>query len=145
MPSSPSAAPACAPVSRSTPTSKGWPAKVPGNGCPPGALQESARSRYPHGMLGLPLLRHAKSRWHAASLDGFARPLAPRGEAAAPRMGAYMAAHGINPQLILCSAAQRTRQTLALILPHLAGNPTVELEDGLYLATAPSLLARIRK
>jgi len=96
-------------------------------------------------MLELHLLRHAKSSWQDASLDDFARPLAPRGEAAAPRMGAYMAAHGIKPQMILCSAASRTRQTLALILPHLAGNPTVEFEDGLYLATAAGLLARIRK
>ena len=95
-------------------------------------------------MLKLCLLRHAKSSWQDASLDDFDRPLAPRGEAAAPRMGAYMAAHGIKPQLILCSPATRTRQTLALVLPHL-GEATVEFEDGLYLATATSLLARIRK
>jgi phosphohistidine phosphatase len=97
------------------------------------------------GMLTLCLLRHAKSSWDDASLEDFDRPLAPRGEDAAPRMGAYMAAEGIAPQLILCSPATRARQTLTLVLPKLAGQPSVEFEDGLYLASASNLLARIRK
>jgi len=96
-------------------------------------------------MLTLCLLRHAKSSWEDASIQDFDRPLAPRGEAAAPRMAAYMAAEGIAPQLILCSPATRARQTLALVLPRLAGTPSVEFEDGLYLASSSSLLARIRK
>jgi phosphohistidine phosphatase len=96
-------------------------------------------------MLMLCLLRHAKSSWEDASVQDFDRPLAPRGEAAAPRMGAYMADNGISPQLILCSPAARTRQTLALLLPKLPGAATVEFEEGLYLASAGSLLARVRK
>jgi phosphohistidine phosphatase len=96
-------------------------------------------------MLTLCLLRHAKSSWEDASIQDFDRPLAPRGEEAAPRMGTYMAAAGIEPQLILCSPATRARQTLALVLPKLAGEPSVEFEDGLYLASSTSLLARIRK
>src|SRR5262249_16407144 len=94
-------------------------------------------------MLSLYLLRHAKSSWQDASIQDFDRPLAPRGEAAAPRMAAYMAAEGIAPQLILCSPATRARQTLALVLPRLAGTPSVEFEDGLYLASSSTLLARI--
>src|SRR5689334_7480128 len=97
------------------------------------------------GMLTLCLLRHAKSSWDDASLEDFDRPLAPRGEDAAPRMGAYMAAEGIVPQLILCSPATRARQTLTLVLPKLTGQPSAEFEDGLYLASSSSLLARIRK
>ena len=96
-------------------------------------------------MLTLCLLRHAKSSWEDASIQDFDRPLAPRGEEAAPRMAAYMAAEGIEPKLILCSPATRARQTLALVLPKLAGDPSVEFEDGLYLASSSSLLARIRK
>ena len=96
-------------------------------------------------MLTLCLLRHAKSSWEDASIQDFDRPLARRGEEAAPRMGAYMAAEAIEPQLILCSPATRARQTLALVLPKLAGEPSVEFEDGLYLASSSSLLARIRK
>lgn len=97
------------------------------------------------GMLTLCLLRHAKSSWEDASIQDFDRALAPRGEEAAPRMGAYMADQGIEPELILCSPAARARQTLALVLPKLAGQPSVEFEDGLYLASSTALLARIRK
>lgn len=96
-------------------------------------------------MLTLSLLRHAKSSWANAGLEDFDRPLNERGEDAAPRMGAFMARHGIAPQLILCSPAVRARQTLALVLPHLPGNPRIVYEDALYLASAAALLKRLRK
>jgi phosphohistidine phosphatase len=96
-------------------------------------------------MLTLLLLRHAKSSWDEPSLKDFDRPLAPRGQAAAPRMGAYMAKQGLAPERILCSPAVRARQTLDLLLPHLAGEPTVVYEDALYLAPASLMLARLRK
>jgi len=96
-------------------------------------------------MLTLSFLRHAKSSWDDGSLEDFDRPLAKRGEAAAERMGAYMAAQGVAPELILCSPAVRARQTLDLVLPHLAGGPTVVHEDALYLAAPSVLLARVRK
>ena len=54
-------------------------------------------------MLTLSLLRHAKSSWDDGSIEDFERPLAKRGESAAPRMGAFMAEHDLAPQLILCS------------------------------------------
>ena len=96
-------------------------------------------------MLTLSLLRHAKSSWDDGSLEDFERPLAKRGESAAPRMGAFMAEQGLAPQLILCSPAVRARQTLDLVLPHLAGGPTVVYEDNFYLAAPSVLLARLRK
>jgi phosphohistidine phosphatase len=91
------------------------------------------------------LLRHAKSSWEDPSLNDFDRPLAPRGEAAAPRIGAYMAEHDLAPELVLCSPAVRARQTLDLVLPHLGGNPTVVYEEAFYLATPAVMLARLRK
>jgi phosphohistidine phosphatase len=96
-------------------------------------------------MLTLALLRHAKSSWEDGSLEDFERPLAKRGESAAPRIGAFMAEHGLAPQLVLCSTAVRARQTLDLVLPHLAGNPSVMYEDRLYLAAPSVLLARLRR
>src|SRR5436190_18664812 len=96
-------------------------------------------------MLTLSLLRHAKSSWDDASLKDFDRPLSERGESAAPRMGAYMAAQGLAPELVLCSPAVRARQTLDLVLPRLAGGPTVVYEDAFYLATSSVLIARVRK
>jgi phosphohistidine phosphatase len=96
-------------------------------------------------MLTLLLMRHAKSSWDDPSLDDFDRPLAGRGEAAAPRMGAFMREQGLAPDLVLCSSAVRARQTLDLVLPHLPGKPAVVYEKGLYLAAPAALLARIRK
>ena len=95
-------------------------------------------------MLTLSLLRHAKSSWENPGAKDFDRPLAKRGEAAAPRMGAFMAKNRIAPELILCSPAVRARQTLDLVLPHL-GTPTVEYEEAFYLAAPKVLLARVRK
>jgi phosphohistidine phosphatase len=96
-------------------------------------------------MLTLSLFRHAKSSWDDPGVKDFDRPLAPRGEAAAPRMGAFMADNKIEPELILCSPAVRTRQTLELVLPYMKCGPTVIYEDGFYLAPASQLLARVRK
>jgi phosphohistidine phosphatase len=95
-------------------------------------------------MFTLSLLRHAKSNWDDPGLKDFDRPLARRGEAAAPRMGEFMAAQGIEPELILCSPAVRTRQTLELVLPYLTAGPTVVYEEAFYLAAASQLLARVR-
>jgi phosphohistidine phosphatase len=95
-------------------------------------------------MLTLSLLRHAKSSWASPDLGDFERPLNERGEAAAPRMGAYMARHGIAPELVLSSPSVRTRQTLDLVLPHLAHQPKVLFENALYLAPASTLLQRVR-
>jgi phosphohistidine phosphatase len=96
-------------------------------------------------MLTLSLFRHAKSSWADARLKDFERPLNERGEDAAPRMGAFMARRGIVPDLILCSSAVRTRQTLDLVRPHLRGSPKILYEDALYLAAPSVLLKHIAK
>lgn len=95
--------------------------------------------------LTLLLLRHAKSGWDNPDLDDIERPLAPRGVEAAPRMGAYIAAAGLKPDLVLCSTAERTRQTLSLMLPHLGEpQPEIDYAPALYLAAASELIERIR-
>ena len=96
-------------------------------------------------MLTLSLLRHAKSSWDDPSQKDFDRALSKRGETAAPRVGAYMAQQGLAPDLVLCSPAVRARQTLDLVLPRLAGCPTVVYEESFYLAAPSVLLARVRK
>jgi phosphohistidine phosphatase len=96
-------------------------------------------------MLTLTLLRHAKSSWDDPELGDFDRPLAPRGETAAPRIGAAMVAAKLKPDLVVCSSALRTRQTLALVMVEFA-KPMRDIvyEDDIYLATASSLLTRLR-
>jgi phosphohistidine phosphatase len=96
-------------------------------------------------MLTLFLLRHAKSSWDHPGLDDLVRPLNERGRTAAPLMGRYMARHHLVPELVLCSASVRTRATLDLIKPALGvATPEVAYEDGLYLASATDLMARLR-
>lgn len=96
------------------------------------------------------LLRHAKSSWDDPSLPDFQRPLAPRGRRAAPLMAEYLAEHGLVPDRVLCSAAQRAKETWEIIaraleedldppLPE-AGPIRVELRQDVYHASPRSLL-----
>ncbi|MBT5496838.1 MAG: histidine phosphatase family protein [Alphaproteobacteria bacterium] len=82
-------------------------------------------------MVTLHLLRHAKAK-SAPELRDIDRPLAERGHRDADTMGQRLAEWAVNPALILCSSAQRARETLAGILPHLSGSRTIEIEEGLY-------------
>jgi phosphohistidine phosphatase len=91
------------------------------------------------------LLRHAKSAWDDSRLDDHDRPLNRRGEQAAKAMADHLAASGPRPDLILCSTAARTRQTLAPLVQHLAAPaPPISLERSLYLASEDMLLERLR-
>ena len=91
------------------------------------------------------LLRHAKSAWGDSGLSDHERPLNRRGERAAKAIADHIAQHGPRPDLILCSTATRTRQTLAPLIQRLGPPaPPISLEKGLYLASEDDLLARLR-
>jgi phosphohistidine phosphatase len=94
-------------------------------------------------MRTLALLRHAKSSWSDAATPDRERPLAPRGIADAPLMGKAMTERGIAPDVVLCSSARRTRDTLDLVLPELKVEPKVVYEDALYHASAEEMLAML--
>jgi len=90
------------------------------------------------------LLRHAKSAWDAAGLADHERPLNRRGERAAEAVAEYIAKKAPRPDLILCSTATRSRQTLAPLIHRLAAPaPPILLEKGLYLASEAAMLARL--
>ncbi|HEX2653141.1 MAG TPA: histidine phosphatase family protein [Xanthobacteraceae bacterium] len=91
-------------------------------------------------MRRLILLRHAKSDWASAGARDEDRVLAPRGREAAPKIGAYIAHHGLIPDLVLCSPAARTRQTWDLAAQALTPKPQVSYEPRLYGAGAEELL-----
>ena len=96
-------------------------------------------------MKTLLLLRHAKSAWSDARLADHDRPLNGRGERAARAMADHVAGSLPRPDLILCSTALRTRQTLAALVKRLgAPAPPVSLDKGLYLASQARLLAHLR-
>jgi phosphohistidine phosphatase len=91
------------------------------------------------------LLRHAKSAWSDPRLDDHERPLNRRGEQAAKAMAAHIARREPRPDLILCSTALRTRQTLAPLIKLLdAPAPPIALEKGLYLASEDFLMAHLQ-
>jgi len=90
----------------------------------------------------LHLLRHAKSSWDDESLDDFDRPLNDRGRRACEALSTYFADEAIVPDLILCSSARRTRETLAGVETALGG-PPAEFPDELYGAGAETISALI--
>lgn len=95
-------------------------------------------------MLRLTLFRHADSALGGDGLEDFDRSLTERGQTAAEAMAHTMVAAGISPSLILCSAAQRARETLACAAPILRGDYRVEIERALYLASADTVSDRLR-
>ena len=96
-------------------------------------------------MLTLSLLRHAKSSWKDPALPDRDRSLNTRGMTEAPVMGKVMFKHGLDPDLVLCSTARRTRDTLQLVLPELKTEPRIVYEDDLYHGTSAEMLDLLHK
>jgi len=90
------------------------------------------------------LLRHAKSSWDDPSLPDHERPLAPRGRRACELVAAHLARERVAPELVLCSSAARSRETVERIGFGSRTGARIVVEDGLYAATASDLLARLR-
>jgi phosphohistidine phosphatase len=90
------------------------------------------------------LLRHAKSSWKDRSLADRDRPLAGRGRKAAKAVARHLEAEGIRPDLVLCSPARRTRETLERIEAAFGNRVEVRLEEELYGAGEAELLDRLR-
>jgi phosphohistidine phosphatase len=63
------------------------------------------------------VLRHAKSSWDDPSLPDHDRPLAPRGLRAVKLLSSYVESNRIEPDLVLCSNARRTLETLEGVRP----------------------------
>ena len=91
-------------------------------------------------MKTLYLLRHAKSSWADANLADFDRPLNGRGRRAAETIGNYLKANNITPDLILCSTALRTRETLALVTKTTEWTTNVRYDQRIYEASSSRLV-----
>ncbi|MFN3233253.1 MAG: SixA phosphatase family protein [Alphaproteobacteria bacterium] len=94
-------------------------------------------------MKRLMLLRHAKSSWEKPGQADIDRPLNHRGERAARLMGTYLQQQGREPELILCSTARRTRETVAGLLEQFATAPEIRFDEKLYLAAPHEILELI--
>lgn len=96
----------------------------------------------------LVLLRHAKSEW--PDVADHERPLAKRGRRDAPVIGRWLGASGYGPDAVICSTAQRARQTWELVATGLAeaapdASPVVRFEPRVYEATVLGLLMLVRE
>ena len=87
------------------------------------------------------ILRHAKSSWDNPGLEDHQRPLAPRGQHACTIMAEHLRTNAIKPELVLCSSARRTRETLDGVAP--TGEHLIEPQ--LYSASAEDVLGRLRQ
>lgn len=87
------------------------------------------------------VLRHAKSSWDDPGLADHERPLAPRGRRAVEAIAAHVDAEGIAPELVLCSSARRTRETLEGVA--VGGEHVIEPE--LYGANCQDILERLHR
>jgi phosphohistidine phosphatase len=83
-------------------------------------------------MRRLMLLRHAKSDRSDPGARDYDRVLNARGREAAPRVGAYMASHGLIPDLAIVSPAARTRETWDLVAAALSSQPHVLYDERIY-------------
>lgn len=89
----------------------------------------------------LVLVRHAKAE---PGDDDAERPLAERGRRDAAEIGRWLAAEGIEPDLVLVSPALRARQTWEAVADAVSG-PRVEPDERIYANTLPDLLAVLRE
>jgi phosphohistidine phosphatase len=86
------------------------------------------------------LLRHAKTERAEPGDRDRDRKLTKRGRADASAIGAYMARHGLVPDVALVSPAKRTQETWALLAPTFARAPKLVNEERIYDANTQTLI-----
>jgi phosphohistidine phosphatase len=96
-------------------------------------------------MRTLMLLRHSKAVVADGKIRDHDRPLAPRGQKDAPKIGAYMGRHRLMPDCALVSPAKRTRETWALLAPALAAPPQPTFDARLYDASPQTVMDVIQE
>jgi len=94
-------------------------------------------------MRRLMLLRHAKTERAEPGARDRDRKLTKRGRDDAPAIGAYMAKHGLIPDLALVSPAKRAQETWSLLATAFAKTPKAVNEERIYNAATEKLMALI--
>jgi phosphohistidine phosphatase len=90
------------------------------------------------GPLRLVVMRHAKAGERLGAPD-FERPLTERGRRDAAAAGRWLRASGLIPDAVICSAADRTRQTWLGVAAGLGREVSCRLDDRLYGAGAAAI------
>jgi len=91
-------------------------------------------------MRRLMLLRHAKTERPEPGERDRDRKLTKRGRADAPVIGAYMASHGLIPELAVVSPAQRAQETWELLGAAFSKKPKVVNDERIYNAGPKQLV-----
>jgi phosphohistidine phosphatase len=91
------------------------------------------------------LMRHGKSSWKDRALDDHERPLKKGGRTAAPVMARWLAAHELEPDIVLCSSSRRTQETLERMREVSPGLPEAGIRPGLYEAAPATLLDELKR
>jgi len=89
------------------------------------------------------LLRHGNAGFGGPGQQDRERALNPAGRQAATLVGRYLARLPARLDLVLCSAAERTRQTWALVAAELDNPPEAEFDEALYLCSGAALRQRV--
>jgi phosphohistidine phosphatase len=94
----------------------------------------------------LVLIRHTKSNWGDLSLPDFDRPVKKERIEDAQNMAARLKDLELKPDLIICSPARRTRQTVEYFCDKLKYDPDkIEFDKRIYESTAEEVLQVIRE
>jgi len=86
------------------------------------------------------LLRHGKSSWRHPDLADHDRPLKARGRRDAARVGRFLAAEGLEPDVVWCSTAARTRETAEIVLEAAECDALLQTTEELYGAGPGDIL-----
>jgi len=89
------------------------------------------------------LLRHAKSSWADPEAEDHDRPLQEKGRLRAANLVAWLEERALGCDLVLCSTAARTRETLDIVRPAL-GNPEVRYLAEIYGAGTDDLVGLLK-
>ncbi len=95
-------------------------------------------------MKRLIILRHAKTEAAGGLKRDIDRVLIERGRRDAAAMAQYFVSRRHACDLVLCSTAARTRETLAIFAPIACSGVPVAYREDLYLAEAPDILSILR-
>ncbi|HSB10127.1 MAG TPA: histidine phosphatase family protein [Blastocatellia bacterium] len=96
-------------------------------------------------MKTLLLLRHAKSSWDNPGIRDFDRPLAPRGERDAPRIGKALRKRGVTPEVVVSSPAARAKATIRAVMKAAKLGVEPRFDESIYGASTPELMGMIRR
>ena len=95
-------------------------------------------------MKSLILMRHGKSSFKNDGKKDQKRPLNKRGEKNAAQMGELLKERELVPQIILCSSADRARQTAKIVTKIIGYEGEIKYSKKLYMAEADEILKVVR-